>query len=265
MRAVLPGGHDNRTFRLGERMLMRLPSAQRYAPMVPIEQTWLARLAGQLPVPIPRPIAIGSPGPDYPWPWSVYGWLEGEAAETRPPADLVPLARDCAAFLTALWAIEAAEGPPPGARNFHRGAPPRAYDAETCAAIAQLGGQIDVGAASRLWDTALGSVRTSAPVWVHGDFSAGNILVKEGRLAGVIDFGCMAVGDPACDLVIAWTLFEGPSRDAFVQGADQDAQTWERARGWALWKALISLATPDAAASHETQARVLRALLADPD
>jgi aminoglycoside phosphotransferase (APT) family kinase protein len=120
-------------------------------------------------------------------------------------------------------------------------------------------------AATEVWTAALSSRWDRPPVWVHGDVAVGNLLATEGRLSAVIDFGTCGVGDPACDLVIAWTLFADDSRQAFKQAVDLDPQTWDRARGWALWKALITLARPTAHNPPGTPPpeQVLDAILAD--
>jgi aminoglycoside phosphotransferase (APT) family kinase protein len=252
---VPESGWDNRTFRLGNGLTARLPTAEWYVAAVEKEHTWLPRLAPRLPLPIPVPVALGSPGAGYPWPWSVRRWLDGRPAAVDRIADPVAFARDLARFLVALWGADAAGGPAAGAHSFHRGGALAVYDEETRAALATLGPQVDP-AAARMWDDALAATWTGAPVWFHGDVAEGNLLVDDaGRLAAVIDFGTSGVGDPACDLVIAWTLFDGPSRAAFVEGVGQDAATWARARGWALWKALITVAAPDAAPRHVAGAR----------
>ena len=133
------------------------------------------------------------------------------------------------------------EGPPQGPHNF-RGGPLETYDAETRKAIATVQGMINAELATQVWETALGAIWHGGPVWVHGDVAAGNLLLRGGRLAAVIDFGCSGVGDPACDLVIAWTFLVGQSREAFRVALPLDARTWARGRGWALWKALITFA-----------------------
>lgn len=143
--------------------------------------------------------------------------------------------------MQALQSIDSADGPPPGAHNFHRGGDLSVYDVETRNAIAALEGEIDTAGAVSTWEAAISSTWQRTPVWVHGDVAPGNLLVRAGRLGAVIDFGGLCVGDPACDLVIAWTFFEGDSREAFRAALPFDDATWARARGWALWKALIVL------------------------
>ena len=157
VREVELDGWDNRTFRLGSELSIRLPTGEWYAKQVEKEHRWLPVLAPQLPLPIPAPVARGAPDGDYPFPWSVYRWLDGEPAATAPVGD----------------------------------------------------------------------------------------LVRDGRLAAVLDFGTSGVGDPACDMVIAWTFLEGPSRDRFRTERGVDPGTWARGRGWALWKALITDNLPE--------------------
>lgn len=257
-----PQGWDNRTFRLGDALGVRLPSAARYVAQVEKEQRWLPRLAPQLPLPIPAPVAVGAPGEGYPWPWSVNRWLDGEPAVIGV-ADLTAFARDVGAFLAALQAIEASEGPAAGAHSFWRGGPLATYEGDTRAAIARLGDRIDGDAASDVWAAALATTWRGPPVWVHGDIAVANLLLRDGRLGAVIDFGCCAVGDPACDLVLAWTLFAGESRAAFRAALPLDEPTWARARGWALWKAL-SLAARTGATTHTQDPwRVIDAVLSD--
>jgi aminoglycoside phosphotransferase (APT) family kinase protein len=235
------GGWDNKTFRLGDRMLVRLPSASRYVAQVEKEHRWLPVLGPHLPLPIPVPLGLGAPGAGYPWPWSIYGWLDGEPAQVGRIHDLGQFAADLAGFLSALRGIDAQYGPVAGTHNFHRGGSLAVYDAETRSLIDTLANEIEVEAVTEVWDTALASSWQRPHVWVHGDVAADNILVKDGRLCGVIDFGCVGIGDPSCDLVIAWTFLDPASRVRFRAAIALDLATWERARGWAIWKALISL------------------------
>ncbi|MER8469524.1 aminoglycoside phosphotransferase family protein [Mesorhizobium sp. M0991] len=261
---VEPGGWDNRTFRLGDSMSVRLPSAAAYVAQVEKEHRWLPRLAPHLPLPIPVPLAKGAPGEGYPWPWSVYRWLGGRPAAGELIADLTEFARSLAGFLVALYRIDAVGGPLAGQHNFHRGGRLSVYDAETRGALSALGGRIDKAAAEAVWATALASGWQAPPVWVHGDVASGNLLVEDGKLCAVVDFGSSAIGDPACDLVIAWTEFYGESRQAFRDGIALDEHSWARARGWALWKALIVASGHD---SNQREAekswRLINEVLAD--
>jgi len=239
VRPIATAGWDNMSFRLGDQMIVRLPSAVEYSVQVEKEQRWLPRLAPSLPLPIPTPLAVGEATSGYPWRWSIYRWIEGDVAAPERIVDLRDFATGLARFLIALQRIDPTEGPPPGPHNFFRGGSLATYDAETRHAISVLRGRIDADAANQVWDAALGTRWERAPVWIHGDVSAGNLLVQDGQLSSVIDFGMLGVGDPACDLSIAWTLFAGESRDAFRAMIPLDRHTWARARGWTLWKALI--------------------------
>lgn len=233
-------GHDNTTFRLGEEFSVRLPSADGYVPQVDKEHRWLPLLAPYLPLPIPEPVARGIPALGFPRPWSVYRWRPGEPATADRVHDETRFATDLAAFLTALYAIDPTGGPAAGAHSFFRGGPLTTLDADARQAITTLAHEVDADAATAVWEAALGTVWERPLVWVHGDITNSNLLVKNGRLSAVIDFGCSAVGDPACDLAIAWTFFAGESRRAFRDALALDGDTWARGRGWALWKALIT-------------------------
>lgn len=235
-------GWDNRTFHLGHDMTVRLPSGIGYALQVEKEHRWLPVLAPQLPLPIPVPLALGRPALGYQHDWSVYRWIDGETARPDRIDDLARFATALGEFLTALQQIDPTDGPAAGPHNSYRGGPLTTYDGETRAAIVALGDRIDGPAATEVWETALATTWTGSPVWVHGDVSEGNLLIRDGRLSAVIDFGTSGVGDPACDLVIAWTLFSNASRRAFTQALAADPGTWARGRAWALWKALIGLA-----------------------
>ncbi|MGI8747203.1 MAG: aminoglycoside phosphotransferase family protein [Deinococcus sp.] len=191
-----PQGWDNRTFRLGEELSVRLPSAAGYVPQVAKEHRWLPFLAARLPLPIPVPLHLGRPGEGYPFPWSVYRWLGGEPAGTARPADLAQFARDLARFLAVLQAIHGAGGPPPGPHSAYRGGPLSTYDSQTRRCAAALAGEVDAGAALEVWEAALAAPWNGAPTWFHGDVAVNNLLVRDGRLSGVIDFGCAGVGRP---------------------------------------------------------------------
>ena len=241
VRPVPLGGWDNRTFHLGESMLVHMPSAAGYAGQVAKEHKWLPKLAPSLPLPIPTPLAMGEPADGFPWKWSIYGWIDGDTAAAAPEriVDVRNFATSLAQFLVALQRIDSSGGPVPGSHNFYRGGSLRTYDAETRESIVALGSKVDTAAVAEVWETALGTDWQGPPVWLHGDVSPGNLLVQDGRLSAVIDFGMLAVGDPACDLSIAWTLFDRESREAFRSVIALDAGTWARGRAWTLWKALI--------------------------
>ncbi|MGA8117731.1 MAG: aminoglycoside phosphotransferase family protein [Actinocatenispora sp.] len=267
VRPVEVDGWDNRTYRLGDEMTVRLPTAEWYVPAVAKEDRWLPVLAPELPLPIPVPLAKGEPGEGYPYHWSVRRWLDGETASLDRIGDLPGFAVSVAEFILALQRVDTTDGPPAGAHSFYRGAPPAHYDDETRRSLRALTGRIDTDRATAVWDAALKNTWDRPPLWFHGDIAHGNLLLRNGQLAAVLDFGTSGVGDPACDLVIAWTLFTGESREVFRAAVAQDPGTWARARGWALWKALIGLAA-DIDSDEENAAvnrRVIDAVLADHD
>jgi aminoglycoside phosphotransferase (APT) family kinase protein len=241
IRPVAMDGWDNWTFHLGHRMKVRLPSAEGYAQQADKESHWLPSLARHLPVEVPVPVAVGEPDEGFPWSWSVYQWIEGEPV-TRA-IDKIALAEDVAGFLNAFMAVDTSGGPPPGQHSYLRGADPMdAYGAEARRFVDALEGVIDTKAAHAVLDTAAQS-RADGSVWAHGDIAVGNLLVRDGRLSAVIDFGCCAVGDPSCDLALAWVFLEGDSRAAFRSLVDVDEATWARGRAWALWKAALLAST----------------------
>lgn len=233
---VANGGWDNRTFRLGPEMLVRLPSAAEYALAVDKEHRWLPALAARLPLPIPAPLAKGKPDAGYPYPWSIYRWLDGEPASGAG----VRFALDLADFLAALQSVDAADGPQPGIHNWFRGGTLRTFDKEVERALAELDGHVDAGLVREIWAGAIDARWDGVDRWFHGDIAPGNLLLADGQLAAVIDFGTCGVGDPACDLAIAWTLLTADSRPAFRERLSVDDATWARGRGWALWKTLAT-------------------------
>ncbi|WP_180216909.1 aminoglycoside phosphotransferase family protein [Agrobacterium vitis] len=244
---LVPGGWDNRSFRLGDRMIIRLPSADCYAEQVAKEQHYLPILAQSLPLPIPQAIAMGVPTRDYPFSWGIYGWIDGETAVTAKIGDTGCFAANLGAFLKTLHSLDGSGGPLAGPHNFYRGGSLAIYDRETRDAIHELRAITDVSLATALWEEALASPWQRPPVWLHGDVAPGNLLISGGRLTAVIDFGCCGTGDPACDLAIAWTFLDETASQVFQETVGHEMTTWARARGWALWKTLITLAGQRAA------------------
>ncbi|SFI48204.1 Predicted kinase, aminoglycoside phosphotransferase (APT) family [Paenibacillus sp. UNC496MF] len=242
LKPVEKSGHDNRTYRLGDDMTVRLPSHERYASAVAKELTWLPVFKPLLSLPIPAPVAEGKPDEDYPLPWSVNRWIDGDTVTHANVRDLNEFAEDLAGFLKELEAIDATGGIPAGVQNFHRGGDLSVYDSDTRAVIGQLGDPYDRKRFAEIWELSLATRYEAAPVWVHGDVAVGNLLARNGRLSGVIDFGTMGVGDPSSDLVMAWNFFDAASRQVFLSGMRADRAAVDRARGWALWKALITYA-----------------------
>ena len=234
---VLSAGTDNALYRLGNDMVVRLPRIHWAVGGVDKDFRWLPLVAPLLPLAIPAPLAKGKPADGYPWNWGVYRWLQGENPTVDRIRDPDSLARDLAQFVDALRRIDVAGGPPA-----RRGVPLAMRDDPTRTAIAALEGTIDADAVTAAWDAALRTPAWSGPpVWVHGDLLPGNLLLQGGRLTGVIDFGEMGVGDPACDLIVAWGLLTPEARNVFRAELDVDDATWARGRGWALSIALIAL------------------------
>jgi aminoglycoside phosphotransferase (APT) family kinase protein len=265
VRPVAANGWDNQTFQLGDRMLIRLPTAREYALAVDKEHRWLPTFAPQVPLPIPVPLAMGRPDEGFAFRWSVYEWIEGDAAGIDTIGDMTEFADSLAGFLVALRGVDPTGGPGPGVHNWFRGGPLRVYDSQTRRAIEVLGSHVRRDTVTEIWQSALRAPSDGRPVWFHGDVAVGNLLVRDGALAAVIDFGSCGVGDPACDLVIAWTLLSGGSREAFRARIDVDPGTWIRGRGWALWKALITYARAlqsDHAAAEEAK-RVIDEVLTE--
>ncbi len=234
---VASAGTDNKLYRLGDDMVVRLPRIEGVEAAIEKERRWLPLLAPCLPVSIPLPLAVGEPAETYPWHWCIYRWLDGENPSVDVAADHDHLTRDLARFLDALQQVDATEGP-----SSRRAGSLQVQDAEVQAALADVSALTDTDTAAAAWQHALEAPEWSrASVWVHGDLLPGNLLVNDGRLSGVIDWALMGVGDPACDLVAAWALLSRSARRAFRQQLDVDDSTWERGRGWALSIGLIAL------------------------
>ncbi len=242
IRPVAQSGWDNRTFHLGKEMIIRMPSAAEYEPQVVKEHHWLPRLAPLLPLRIPEPLALGRPDRGYSWKWSIYRWIEGIECSSATIIDVCEFATDLADFLFALQHIDSTGGPLSGIHSFYRGGSLAVYDEEVHKSLTILKDRLHVSAVAEVWAAALSTSWNRPPVWVHGDISLGNLLIKNGALYAVIDFGQLSLGDPACDLVIAWTFFKDYAREIFRTRLGLDAGTWARGRGWALWKALITAA-----------------------
>ena len=239
---VESAGTDNALYRLGKDMVVRLPRIASATAQVHKEHQWLPRLAPHLPLTIPTPLVLGAPGIGYPWSWSIYRWLDGDNALQSAPEQPHQAARTIAQFISALQGVDSSDGPLPGAHNFGRGVPLAERDNATRQAIAELGTLVDAPAVIAIWESALhASVWAEPPVWIHGDLQAGNLLVHHGRISSVIDFGGLAVGDPACDLMIAWTYLSADTRRTFRAALAIDDATWTRGRGWALSFAVIAL------------------------
>jgi aminoglycoside phosphotransferase (APT) family kinase protein len=232
-------GTDHDIYRLGDHLAARLPRIKGATKQAALEAEWLPKLAPHLPLAIPVQLAMGRPAEGYPFGWSVYEWLPGENANGTID-DLDQAAVDLAAFVSALRKVDTSGAHP---RPPHRrGGPLAEGDEAVRQSIAQLGDRIDGDATLRSWEESLNAPPwEDTEVWVHGDLLPGNLLVVDGRLSAVIDFGGLNVGDPACDLQPAWNVFAGDSRKRFRAELEVDDASWLRGRGWALYQAVSAL------------------------
>jgi aminoglycoside phosphotransferase (APT) family kinase protein len=272
------GGSSNAHFRLGTSLLVRLPRQPGGSATIEKEARWLPQIGGQLPVSVPALVVVGEPDLGYPERWSVVRWIEGNVPPVADPRTDVVLSRrslalDLAAVVTSLRDIDVPPGAltDPGLR-WYRGDPLGTMDQGTRQAIEACrtipGLDLDLQAARRVWDAALalpGVTQTASPRWYHGDLLAENLLVSEGRLAAVLDFGGLGVGDPTVDLIVAWEVLDAASRDVFRQAVGADEQSWLIGRAWALALALMTFpyywdTMPDRCASRLA---IARSVLAD--
>jgi aminoglycoside phosphotransferase (APT) family kinase protein len=222
-------GTVNVIYRLGEELAVRMPRREGPEDEEDVEFRWLPVLAPHLPVAIPRPVARGRPGSGYPWFWSVHTWLEGDL-----PTGPMSLA-DVADFVGALQQIETAGAPEPG---YGRGRPLASRERHVRAALER----IDAPGALELWEGAAATPEWDGErVWIHADLDRRNVLVRGGRLVGVLDWGGVGVGDPAVDATVAWKLLDPENRARFRELAGFDDATWLRAQGWVLSQALVAL------------------------
>jgi aminoglycoside phosphotransferase (APT) family kinase protein len=262
----LANGWDNTLFRLGSGLAVRLPRRTLGASILVNEQRWLPVLAPRLPLPVPVPVRIGVPGEGYPWPWSVVEFLPGTPASDGVPFDPRLAAEDLGGFFGALHVVAPADAP----ANPVRGVPLASRAAKFAENLSALAGEVDRDAVFPAWEAALAApVWSGAPVWMHGDPHPANILVRDGRVSGVLDFGDITAGDPASDLSLAWMLlpasYHGMFRAAYASvghGSISD-DTWARGRGWALYLAIVFLAwSADNPRLHAIGQRTLAAVLA---
>jgi aminoglycoside phosphotransferase (APT) family kinase protein len=238
-------GWDNKVYRLGDGLAVRLPRRSAAASLVEHEQRWLPELAPRLPIAIPIPIRTGRPGCGYPWAWSITPWFEGTSAVSSPLRDPHTAAVELAAFVSALHLPAPHDAP----RNPFRGVPLANRTPSIDERVAQLDGIVDSGAVMRIWDAALHARKWSGPpVWIHGDLHPANLLVLDAHITAVLDFGDLTAGDPATDLSVAWLLLPSPARATLREATREmgeaiDDDTWTRARGWALLFGLIFLSS----------------------
>ena len=243
IKSVKKQGWDNRTFRLGKEKLIRLPSGEYYSEKIKKENIFLPKLAPYLTTTISKPLKLGKPSAIYPFDFAIYEWIEGTSANLLKftNRELKIIAKDLTVFLNELHSINNLNGPSPGKHNGWGGAELNLFDRDTKIQIDKLSNIINKTKSLDLWEKAKSSKWNKKPKWIHGDFYFGNFLIQNNKLAGVIDFGGMAKGDPAKDLTIAWTFLKNESREIFKNKIIYDLNTWTRAKGWALWKATFEL------------------------
>jgi aminoglycoside phosphotransferase (APT) family kinase protein len=242
LRRTASGGTENAVFRMGDDLAIRMPIRPDAVSGLLKEVRWLPVVAPHLSLAVPEVVATGEPGQGYPFPWAVVRWLEGEDALTARIDSMLEAARTLGFFVSELQGIDMTDAPPPGSEGFVRGLPLAGRDETFRASLAQCEGLLDVDAVEQIWDDALAAPGWDGPpVWLHADLIPGNLLVREGRLAGVLDFGAMATGDPAYDITPAWHPLEGDSRRAFLEIVAADEATIRRARGLVVSGSVIAL------------------------
>ena len=235
VRPVRSAGTVNAIYRLGDDLCVRLPRVRRYEAALEREWRWLPALAPALPLRVPAPIGLGEPDDGFPFRWAVYDWIDGQPYDDWLVGDEVAAAAGLARFVAALRQVPLADGAPRAGRR-----PLAELDAATRSAIEEAGDVIDRGAAAAAWDLALAAPAwDGAPAWIHTDLLRPNLLVSGGRLGAVIDWGGTGIGDPAADVVPAWSVFGAAGRAAFRAALDVDDGTWRRARGYALHQAAL--------------------------
>ena len=240
IKPIPKSGWDNRMFVLGDDMLIRMPSVECYQAQIKKEYKFLPKFKNFLSFAIPEPIKIGKPSENFPWNWSMYKYIEGENSSNGNIKDKIEFAKDLAKFLNEFQNISTEGGPEAGEHNFYRGGDLNVYDDEVHESIKLLKDKIDEDVIFEIWNKAIKTKWDKKSVWVHGDISFGNLLVKDGKLCAIIDFGGIGIGDPACDLAIAWTDFDNEERKVFYDSLENiDENTCRRGCAWALWKALI--------------------------
>ena len=233
-------GHDNRTFYLGNQMSIRLPSSGEYASQVEKEWKWLNYLADKLSMPIRKPLFLGKANSDYPYSFLINQWIDGEELNDNNIVSKSDIAQSLGKFLKSLQNIDPSNGPIAGEHNFFRGGNLKVYESMVWDSSKRLKDVFPKEVIESLWNLATESQYEGKSFWIHGDMASGNVLIKDNRINGIIDFGQLGVGDPACDYVMAWTYFESDSKRVFLEELQCDTNMKNRAMGWALWKALIT-------------------------
>ncbi len=249
----MASGGDNVMFQVGEELVARLPRRQVAVALIEHEQRWLPELGATLPLPVPAPVRIGRPGCGYPWPWSVVPWFPGTIAARTPPDDALAAAIILGRFVAALHQPASADAP----ANPFRGVPLADRNERFLDGVERLGATIEGPAALACWEDLVNTpVWAGPPVWLHGDLHPANILVHDGRVAAVIDFGDITSGDPATDLMVAWMLLPATSHSTLRSSAGGiDDDSWARGRAWAL---ALAVAILNSSADNPLMAAIAR-------
>jgi aminoglycoside phosphotransferase (APT) family kinase protein len=235
LKLMRPEGTDNAMYRLGNDKLIRLPRKESSSFSIEKELTWLPKLGVHLPLSIPNIIAKGVSDKNYPFTWLILEWLDGSSPDKENMVDEHKAAANLASFVKSMQKIKF-----DGAPNCRRGKPLSTCDDEVKRSIPLLNGFYKIELLKNLWELALKTPQWKKdPVWVHGDLHAGNLLAKDKKIIGVIDFGLAGIGDPACDMMIAWTFLNKKSRKIFHSIVQPDKDTWNRGRGWALFLGIV--------------------------
>lgn len=236
LESVYPEGTDNKLYKLGDDKVIRMPRMERSAINIKKESQWLSQLVPLLPIAIPEPLAQGQPSINYPFPWLICQWLEGRNPDKENELNYDQAAVDLGNFIVSMQKINFPDAP-----ACSRGQPLSTRDQETRKSIKLLDNTFNIGLLTKIWESLLTTPKWQGrPTWIHGDLHPGNLLSQSGRITAVVDFGSVGVGDPACDLMAAWTLLTTETRENFRTIIQADDPTWRRGCGWALHFGIVA-------------------------
>lgn len=234
-------GADNAMFRLGDKWAVRLPRRPEVVQMLETEATWLPRLA-DLPLEVPVPRLLGAPTQQFNWPFTIVDWIDGVEAEETEVSDMAEAVQTLATFLKALWKKSTRDAPLAGEANNYRGVNLKEVTQQVLTCFSKMDDEIEPESAREAWLSALDASPVRKPRWLHGDLRASNMIVRDGELVGVVDWGRAAVGDPAADVAVAWRWVPEWEMSNFQEALGASDDLWRRARGWALYDAVVTLA-----------------------
>ncbi len=241
VRDIECSGHDNYTFRLGDDFSIRIPRDKKYEKSIIHESIYLNKIQSGLSFQVPFQIEFGKPGEYFNLHWSINKWIDGKSLDCykKENLDLINIAKNVSNFLNELHQIDTKDGIVPSRDNFYRGGNLTAYNDEMINALSKIDDKSYRDKIEKVWIDALNVDTSGTEVWIHGDLAVGNILLEDGKINGIIDFGQMAVGEFSCDLVIAWNFFEGKSCDLFLFNIKNITNNHIlKAKAWAIWKAI---------------------------